>query len=238
MSVTASDIVTGAYQLLGRPSQTDLPYEDVLEATRDVVRGRTLDLKLAQRDRTLQIGDWVTQSAREMSSSGFVGGLDNFIPMKVEWRYIAEATVSPAPQPRKVDIVAYESLSDFNPISDGYFETFCAFYNQFQNIAFSENTTELALRQYRVLYEDTEDVIATKDSTAEFPALFITLCKYEVGLLCLDQVRNDSFADERERLRRTFTQQFMLWNDRFTQWRKTSFGSKKVKKLGFRTRYN
>jgi hypothetical protein len=232
MAIIGSDVVTGAYQLLGRPSQADLPYEDVLEAARDCVRGRHVDLKLAQRDHTTTIGPWVTPSAREMSSSGFVGGLANFIPVKVEWRYITESTASPLRQPRKAQVVSFESVAGLHETSIG--ETYVAFYDGFENIAFSANTTELALRQYRVVYEDMADVLATKASATYLPDIFVTLLKYETALLCLDQVRNPAFGDERERLRGVFTQQFMIWNDRFNKWRTTSFGQKKFKKQGFR----
>ena len=237
MSIAVDDIVAGTYQLLNRPSQADLPYEDVLENVRDAIRGRIVDLKLAQRNHTLSIGSWVTPSAREMSTSGFVGGLEQFIPTKVEWRYLAEATLDPLPQPRKVTVVSYEAIGDMESISDGYSETYCAFYTSFGNIAFSENTTELALRQYRILYEDMELTSYSKAGTIDLPALFTTLAKYEAALLCLDKVRNPEFSEERERLRAIFTQQFMIWNDRFSKWRTTSWGNKKVKTLGYRRTY-
>lgn len=232
MAVLASDIVTGTYSLLGRPSQNDLPYEDVLEAARDVVRGRTLDLKLAARNHTVQVGSWVTPSDREMSSASFVGGESHFIPVKVEWLSTNEASSSPLPQPRKVTVVSYEAIADLYDKGD-----YCAFYNGFEHIAFSNSQYELQNRMYRVLYEDTGDVLATKTNSAEFPTLFITLCKYEAALLCLDQIKDDTFAEERERKRGIFTQQFLIWDKRFEKWRTTEFGNKKHTKIGANARW-
>jgi hypothetical protein len=228
MSVLASDIITGAYQLLGRPSQGDLQYEDVLEYTRDYLRGRFVDQKLSARGHTTQVGPWVTPSGREMSSSGFVGGLTNFIPVKVEWRYTTEASVSPLPQPKKAQIVAFEQITEMH---DQTGDALVAFYDNWENIAFSNNTTELSLRQYRILYEDTVGPTIDKSTMVDLPELFVTLGKYEVALVCLDQVRNDTFAEERERLRGIFTQQFLIWDDRFKKWQRTQFGNKVVRKI-------
>lgn len=238
MSILASDVLEGVYTLLGRPSQNDLPYLDMLAHVRDVARGRILDLKLAARSHTTQIGAWVTPSAREMSSSGFVGGLDNFIPVKVEWRYSAEAGLSPAIMPRKVEVVAFEAIGDLADSAMGD-ETYCAFYDNFTNIAFSENSTELALRQYRVVYEDTSDITITAvGHSVDLPDIFITLCKYETALVCLNQIRNASpeWADERERLRGDFMVQVAIWSKRFEKFSTTRFGNKLVKKQGFRYR--
>ncbi len=229
MSVLASDIIAGTYALLGRPSQNDLPYEDVLEHTRDFIRGRMIDTKLSARGHTTQVGTWVTPSAREMASSGFVGGLTNFIPVKVEWRYTSEASVSPAPQPRRSQIIAYEQIGELYQQTG---ESYVSFYDNFENIAFSENSTALSLRQYRVHYEDTTSPAIIKTTAVDLPEIFVTLGKYEVALACLDQVRNDTFADERERLRGTFSQQFLIWNERFKKWHLTQFGNKKVTKVG------
>jgi hypothetical protein len=238
MSILASDILTETFQILGRPSLDDLPYLDALVHVRDVARGRILDLKQAVKGHTTILGAWVTPSAREMSTSGFVGGLENFIPTKVEWRYTAEASLSPAPQPRTVQVVNLTRLSDLSESSLS--ETYCAFYDSFGSIAFSENTTSLSLRQYRIHYEDTADLTITAIShTLNLPDLFITLCKYETALLCLDQIRNSSpdWAEERERLRATFTQQWMLWDQRFQKFAKSQYGNRLVRKQGYRRRY-
>ena len=230
MSILASDIITGAYQLLGRPSQADLPYEDVLEYTRDFIRGRFVDTKLSARGHTTQVGSWVTPSAREMSTSGFVGGLTNFIPVKVEWRYTAEASVSPLPQPRRAQIVAYEQVSDLYERG-----SYVAFYDNWENIAFSENSTELSLRQYRILYEDTSDPSISKTTAVDLPELFVPLGKYEVALSCIDQIQNDAL--DLERKRGSFTQQWLLWDQRFKKWHMTQFGNKKVSKVPANARW-
>jgi len=239
MSILSSDILTEAYQILGRPSQLDLPYLDLLVLVKDVARGRILDLKLSARDHTTQIGPWVVPSDREMSTSGFVGGLENFIPVKVEWRYLTSDGVVPAVMPFQAEVVAFDQLGDLSRKSMTETETFCAFYDQFDNIAFSEDSTTLSFREYRVLYEDTSDVtLAALSDSVQLPELFITLCKYESGLVALDQIRNadPEWAERRERLRQTFTAQFMIWDHRFKKFQTTLYGNKKVKKLGARYR--
>lgn len=238
MSILASSILTETYQILGRPSQQDLPYLDLLVIVKDVARGRILDQKLSAKNHTMAIGGWVTPSAREMSSSGFVGGLENFIPVKVEWQYISEASITPAPYPRRAEVVSFEMLGDKLERSSGL-ETHVAFYDGFASIAFSENTSELALRQYRIVYEDTSDITlsATSDSVA-LPDLFITLCKYEAGLVALNQIKDSSpeWADMRERLRTDFGAQVAVWTDRFQKWQRSTWGNKKVKKQSANSR--
>jgi hypothetical protein len=237
MSILGSEIVTGAYQLLGRPSQHDLPYEDVLEAARDVVRGRTLDLKLSARNHTTQAGAWVTPSAREMTSAGFVAGESHFIPVKVEWRYTGDTV----PQPNKVTVVSYEAIGELREQGS---DTYCAFYNNFENIAFSDSADELALKQYRVLYEDTGDVLSSADTgdrtaTVDLPQLFITLCKYETALLCLDQIQNDAYDREGKQAKFVYELDRPVdgWRARFRKWQMTQFGNKKVNKTGANARW-
>lgn len=213
---------------------------DALAHVRDVARGRILDLKLTAKNHTVSIGGWVTPSAREMATSGFVGGLENFIPVKVEWRYLTEASVDPAPMPSRVEVVSLESLNDLYFKSVSTKDTYCAFYDSFASIAFSENADVLALRQYRITYEDTSDItLANVSQYVELPDIFITLCAYETALICLNQVRNSSpdWADERERLRGDFTAQAMIWDQRFNKWRSHTWGNKIVSKGGKPLRY-
>jgi hypothetical protein len=235
MSILASDILEGSYQLLGRPSLHDLPYLDLLVLVRDVARGRILDLKLAARNHTMQIGAWVTPSAREMSTAGFVGGLEQFIPVRVEWRYLAEANVTPAVMPRRVEVAPFDQLGELFDTG----ETYCSFYDGFASIAFGDNSDTLSLRQYRIVYEDTSDIALTAVTHyVELPDVFVTLCKYEAALTALNQVRNQApnWADERERLRADFLTQVSVWSQRFEKFSYNRYGNKKVKKVGFRPR--
>jgi hypothetical protein len=163
----------------------------------------------------------VTPNAKEMSSGGFVG-VSQFIPVKVEWRYVGETNT------RKAQIVAFEQLQELRDKTD---DVYVSFYDNWDNIAFGETVEELANREYRVLYEEMGLATMIRTSSVDLPELFITLGKYEVALSCLDQIRNETFSEERERLRGTFTAQFMLWNDRFKRWQVTQFGSKKVSKV-------
>jgi hypothetical protein len=73
MSFTGSDIVSGAMRLIGRPAQADLPYQDVLDTARDVIRGRLVDLKLANRNHTLLFSNFYTPTAQENVAADLFG---------------------------------------------------------------------------------------------------------------------------------------------------------------------
>lgn len=242
MSIAYTDIVRGAYQLLGRPSQTDLPYQDVMDHAKDVIRGRLLDMKMAARGHTNIIGPWVNITDTQMSTTAFTttaqtpSGVKNFIPVKVEWRVRDDVSEQ---LPRKADVVAYEQLGEFFRSTITFAETFVAFTDNFSKIAFSETEEQLQFRDYRIIFETLEDIsLALGQETDNFPALFVTLCKYETAVMCLDQVTNESleWAEKRERLRNSLIGRLAVEERRFDKWNKTLFGNKKVKRLGFRTR--
>lgn len=235
MSILASNILTETYQILGRPSQGDLPYLDLLVLVKDVVRGRMVDLKTSGRNHTLTAGAWVTPTSREMSSSGFVSGQIHFIPTKVEWRYLAESGQYPEPMPKTVTVTSFETLGNLYGNKASEAEVYCAFYDNFSKIAFSDDENALINRQYRVWYEDTGDVtLDDLTDSADLPELFITLCKYEAALVVLDQIRNadPEWTERRERLRTQFAAQVGIWTGRFEKWQQRLWGNKKVSKGG------
>lgn len=238
MAITASDIVTTAYRKLGQPSQGDLPYQDVLDNARDVIRGKMLDLKLSARNHSVVTGGWVTPNAREMSSAGFVGGQLNVIPVSVEWRYnVSDRDTIP----HKADIVAFEQLAELYHKSAFSNETFVSFYtaNNVGMVAFSETEETLSQREYRVIYESMADVdFASLTSEAGIPELFVTLCGVETALLSLDAVENttDEWMEKRERLRSSLSIEFAQHEKRFEKWSKTLYGNKTVRKIPFRRR--
>lgn len=311
MSIAYTDVIKGAYQLLGRPSQTDLPFQDVIDHTADVIRGRLLDMKMAVKGRTNVVGPWVGQRTlslsnatnaspivvtttsnhyfssgqtvtisgvvgntaanntwvitkltdttfslngstgngayvsggtivtdlnREMNSGPFVNNLTNFLPVKVEWRLKVDAETQ---FPRAAEVIAYEQLGDMYRSVTTFAETYVAFTDNMSKIAFSEVDETLSTREYRVIYEDLEDVTVALGSTDNtIPDLFLTLCKYETALMCLEQVNNPTmeWAERRERLRMSLSSRLAVEERRFDRWNRTAYGNKKVKRLGFRTR--
>jgi hypothetical protein len=236
MSIAYTDVIRGAYQLLGRPSQADLPYQDMIDHAKDVMRGRLLDMKMAARGHTNVVGPWVQPADQEISTGPFVNNSLNFIPVKVEWR----ASNDPNEQlPRKADVVAWEQLGEMYRGVTTFAETFVAFTDNFSKIAFSETPETIKYREYRIVYETLDDIdLDLGNSTEQLPGLFITLCKYETAVMCLDHVINDSaeWLEKRERLRASLMGRLMMEERRFDKWNKTLFGNKKVKRLGFRTR--
>jgi hypothetical protein len=242
MSVAYTDVIRGAYQLLGRPSQADLPYQDMIDHAKDVIRGRLLDMKMAARGHTNVIGPWVAPTGQEMPTTAFTttqstpNGVLNFIPVKVEWRVKNDSSEQ---LPRKAEVMAWEQLGENYRSVLTFAETFVAFTDNFSKIAFSEVYETLQFREYRIIYETLDDVdVELGSSTNDLPALFITLCKYETAVMCLDQVVNESmeWAEKRERLRSSLIGRLAVEERRFYKWNTTAFGNKKVKRLGFRTR--
>jgi hypothetical protein len=235
MSIAYTDVIKGAYQLLGRPSQADLPYQDVIDHAKDVIRGRLLDLKLASRGHTNVIGDWVTPTdVDSMSTSTFVNSATNFIPVRVEWRVKNDTDTQ---FPRKAEVVSWSARADLYRQSLTLSETYVSFTDNFQKIAFSETLETLSNREYRIVYETLADpTVEIGGTTAALPDLFITLCKYETAFVCLDQVENQSneWAERRERLRVSLLQRATVEEQRFDKWNRTLYGNKKVKRLGFR----
>lgn len=237
MPITGTQIAQGIYEKLGRPSQADLPYGDVLNAARDVYRGRLFDMKLANRNHSLSLSSWYTPTATEgVNLTSFSISADNTLifPVKVEWRPInAQSTY----KPRKAEVVSFENISDYGRRALTDDETYVAFYNG-NLVAFSETTSVLANREYRIIYEDTEDVNFDQlaDTITQIPELLAPLFYIEGALILLDQIRNDTpeWTDRRERLRENLTAQLMDWNERFRVWRGTLFGNKKVSKPGYR----
>jgi hypothetical protein len=233
MSILASDIIKGVIRRLGRPAQGDMPYQDLLSITLDVVRERRLDLKLSTKNRTLEIGSWSTPNAKEMPSAGFANGLDNFLPVKVEWRMAGSDDVIPA----KAEVVNYANLADLYSTSRG--ETYVSFYEGFSMIAFPESVDTLQSREYRIVLENLEDVdLNALTDRADFPDLFITLLMDDISLRAIDYVDSPTveWAEKRERLRPSLMANLAKNEQRFDVWKRTQYGNRKVQKQGFRPR--
>jgi hypothetical protein len=234
MATLCSDIVTGAYQLLGRPSQEDMPYQDVLTHAGDVIRGREADLTLAARGKRLEASSWGTPTDKLETTAIFGIGIDDFLITKVEWRPVgSDDTVTPI----KADVVSFERLDELGATARGT-ESYVAFYNNQSQVAFSESTTVLTNREYRVWYEPFTGFTAALSTNTGMPDTFITLFKYETALRCLDQVENDSesWQNKRERLRASLMPVFLTEDARFKRWTTSQYGNKVTKKQGFRSR--
>lgn len=233
MAIQVADIISGAYLLLGRPSQADLHYEDMLALARDVLNTWMVKLKLSARGHTLCPGSWDTPTDTEMPSAGFASGYDGFLPVKMEWRHLSnDGTMQPA----KAEIVAYEQLADLS--EKAYSETYVAFYDNNSMIAFSETAETLASREYRLWFEPMSLSIASVGASVPLPEMFVTLCKYDLALLSLDVMRNDTESElaRKDTLRKALFPRYMDAKEDFDKWSTTAFGNKKITKLGFRPR--
>lgn len=222
-----SDVLSEAYRKLGRPGQTDMPYEDLIKIVRDVWRGLTLDLKFAAKGHQAIQGNWVTPTSREMSSASFTGG-GYIIPLSAEWR---PSGSDPDYLPNSAEIIAYEQI---NNIGYGTDKSIVAFYDGFGQIVFGDLEGVLFEREYRITYESLSDV--DLDQTTDLiqtPDLFVSYLSDEAAVRALDYVDgNEVWAEKRERLRGILTAQIMEGRQRFEKWKKTQFGNKKSTKKG------
>jgi hypothetical protein len=220
-----STVLTEAYRKLGRPSQVDMPYQDLISIVKDVVRGLYLDLKLSARAHTTEQGNWVIPSAREMSSAVFTGG-GYIIPVSAEWRY-ADSGDDAVTFP--VEIVAYEQIS-----WDGvtWARPVVAFYNDFLEIRFSDIEDILFNREYRITYEAMSDVDVNElTDTVQIPDLFTSYLSDEAAVRTLDYIDgNEAWAEKRARLRPLLMMALLENKGRFIKWQNTQFGNKKIEK--------
>lgn len=231
--ILASDIVKDAMRKMGRPSQADLPYQDVLDFTRDIVRERMLDYKLTTRGHTIETGSWTAPTEREMLSATFTG-TDNFIPVKIEWRFSGTDDIS-----YKSQVTSYENLDDLRRESVSSLESWTAFYNGFSQIAFSYTLEELATREFRVIFESLDDISLTSLShNAEMPAILLSLLSDEVALKGIEYVNNNTeeWINKRDRFRESLMMSLARNESRFERLKNSVFGNKKVSKIGYRPR--
>jgi hypothetical protein len=230
-----SDIATGSYQLLGRPSQQDLPYADLLVHVGDVVTGRLMDMSLTARNRKMLMSNWTLSTDRVMDVASFGLETSQFFPVKVEWR---ASDADEESRPYKVEVVAYEALDSLGQTSRN--ESYCAFFNDYTQIAFSDLVIQD--REYRIEYEPLgyrtagQATLVTDDTRID--DAFLSLCKYEVALRALDEVKTptEEWKDERERKRQTFLAVLGQETTRFNKFNTTQFGNKTTKRQGFRVR--
>lgn len=239
MSFTGSDIISGALRLIGRPSQSDLPYQDVLDTARDVIRGRLIDLKLTNRNHTILKSNYYTPTAQEDVSASLFGigaSVTRFVPVKMEWR---PKDAEENTKPRTVTLVSYEQLTDYYRKTRSDSEVFASYYNGDQ-FAFADTVQMLATREFRVVYEDMEDVDmdALADTVTDIPDIFVPLVQHEVAIQCLALVKNETetWMQRRDGYLKTLIPSYEKWNDRFETWSMSLMGNKKVRKLGFRPR--
>lgn len=238
MAISSLEVIQGTYRLLGRPAEAELPFQDIIDTAKDVYRGMMLDMKISNRNRTIQFSSWYTPTATEgvtLSAFGLNAFVVNIFPVKFEWRPKGATNA----KPYKADVVSYEALSDRYYESNTYNETFVAFYDT-NKIAFSEKLSTLSNREYRLVYEDTEDVTwsAYTDTLDEIPQILIPYMQHKTAIKCLDIVSDVSpaWADKRERLRVVLSKDYLEWEQRFTKWQRQRRGNKKIRKMGYRPR--
>lgn len=229
-SITGTDIVRGAYRLMGRPSQADLPYQDVIDNAHDVVNGFLLELKLSNRNHTAVIGSWVNPAAQTESIVRYTGDTDFIIPVKCEWRVLNGGDTQ---IPQKVEFCAVESIDELQQVPQEY----VALYNNNTSIRFSAPLTILLTRQYRLIYEPFAPTVidGLSDEITSLPDFFKTLCQYETAAISINQVQNitEDWTKRKEALLMTIMPMLVQWRERFERWKSSRYGNRKVRKNGF-----
>jgi hypothetical protein len=228
--ILALDIVRGAYRLIGRPSQSDIRYKDVLQNASDVITGRLLDLKMSNRNHTAIVGAWHTPTAQIEDVSIYATD-KMFIPVKAEWRY---KNGNETQIPQQVEFCALETISENARIAREY----VAIYDDQLKLQWSAPLTTLQTREYRIVYEsfDFSNALSLAGSVTKLPSQFVTLCQYETASMTIHQVENDSEAWQmkKARLLETIMPMLAVWNERFETWRLSRFGNRLTYKKGFR----
>lgn len=223
--IQVSDILREAYRKLGKPSQADMPFIDLIAIVADVYRGVMLDLKMTARNHSTVLGAWTVPTDREMSTAIFTGG-DHIIPINVEWRPADSPDISFS---YPVEIIAFEQIGAMPFKTD---MPYVAFYNGFANVRFSDVDELMQSREYRFTYEPLGAVnIDEVTDLTELPPLFLSYLSDEVSVRALDMIDgNDAWAEKRERLRPMLLASLGENKARFNKFRMTQFGNKIVRK--------
>jgi hypothetical protein len=86
MSLNGLDIVRGVYRRLKRPSQTALPWPDVLAIVSEVVSRLKCDLAMSPQNLTAQTSEWFTPDSTDFAIDDL--GLSVLLPIRLERREI------------------------------------------------------------------------------------------------------------------------------------------------------
>jgi hypothetical protein len=84
MSLNGLDIVRGVFRRLRRPSQTALPWGDVLSIVSEVVSRLKCDLAMSPQNLTAQTSEWFTPDSADFELGDL--GLAVLLPIRLERR--------------------------------------------------------------------------------------------------------------------------------------------------------
>lgn len=174
-------IVRRVYVRLRRPSQTALPYKDVLATVRDVIARKKLDLALSTQNSLAKTSPWFTPASTDFAFNdlGLAGGV--LLPIRVEVRGIdSDLEIG-----EDVDIVNYEVL-------DSNRRGAISFYGDPMRIAFSDTLDYIGERQFRIIYESDFEGDTELVSVLGLPDYFVSMVVIEACWELLEQVMDDS----------------------------------------------
>jgi hypothetical protein len=170
MSLNGLDIIRGVYRRLKRPSQTALPWPDVLAIVSEVVSRLKCDLAMSPQNLTAQTSDWFTPDSTDFDISDL--GLSVLLPIRLERREIG----SDFETGFNVPTVNYEVL-DTSTVGG------VSFYGDPLRIVFRDPLDTVTNTQYRLVYESDTVGIQNLNSVSGLPQFFksyaILLSAYE-----------------------------------------------------------
>ena len=229
--ISGTDIVKGAMMLMGRPSQADLPYQDVVDVVADVVGGALFDLKTSNNNRTAVVGEWRTPTATIESTQSYVTAEDFFIPIKCEWQTIDGETNYQTPN--RVELCALESIDELALTPREY----ASIYDNDSKIRFGQTLPVLSTREYRLIYETLDDIEWTQlgSSVENFPSVFVHWAQHKTAAKAIYLVRNGSeeWSKRMEKLLVPLMAGLVEWEMRLDRWTNQRFGNRKVYKPGY-----
>jgi hypothetical protein len=177
MSLNGLDIVRGVYRRLRRPSQTALPWPDVLSIVSEVVSRLKCDLAMSPQNLTSQTSEWFTPSSADFPLSDL--GLSVLLPVRLERRDIG----SDFETGFNVPAVNYEVL-DTSTVGG------VSFYGEPMRIVFRDPLDTVINTEYRLIYESDTVGVTNLNSVTGLPQFFksyaILLSAYEAMEIVVD----------------------------------------------------
>jgi hypothetical protein len=177
MSLNGLDIIRGVYRRLKRPSQTALPWPDVLAIVSEVVSRLKCDLAMSPQNLTAQTSEWFTPDSTDFAIDDL--GLSVLLPIRLERREIG----SDFETGFNVPTVNYEVL-DTSTVGG------VSFYGDPMRMVFRDTLDIVTNTEYRLVYESDTVGVANLNSVVGLPQFFksyaILLSAYESMEIVVD----------------------------------------------------
>jgi hypothetical protein len=217
------DIVRGVYRRLRRPSQTALPWPDVLAIVSEVVSRLKCDLAMSSQNLTAQTSDWFIPSVADFPLSEL--GISVLLPIRLERREVG----SDFETGFNVPTVNYEVL-DTSTVGG------VSFYGDPMRIVFRDPLDFVTNTEYRLIYESDTVGVQNINSIVGMPQFFRSYATLLSAYEAMEIVLDDSKKWEKfiKTFRPDWGMQLALQNDTWQRYiREFRGGKSQVPKRNF-----